>query len=374
MKIYSKSIRDTKYFEILDFISFSQEKVCYIDIETTGFNRGRDTIYLVGLIYNKEGILSLTQYLCEKAEDEYELLFKLNSFLLDFNYLAHFNGDSFDLPFIKERMRLYGLKENVSLLKSFDFYRKLKPLKRILKTDNFKLKTMEAICGYVRLDPYTGGELISLYKKYLGGDYKLETSFITHNEEDMVGLYYLNKLLPLIHLYEGKYSDYYSQAKANLVISKDFACEHWGEHWEVHIPFAYNLSPYTFNVSRGDLSAKLTNDGFFIGSIIESGEKKLFFSDYKDYYYLPEEDTAVHKSVATFMSSKYRKKAKPSTAYIRRFDTFVRIPGKKENILSLIDDIYLFSDNSKDDYTYILVQDFKKHWPQLLPFFVHYLI
>lgn len=162
MKIYSKPIKDTKYSNILDFIPFPEERACYIDIETTGFNRKKDLIYLIGLLYQDHKQLVLSQYLCEKPEDEYELLYKLNTFLEDFDYLVHFNGDSFDLPFIKERMRLYRLEEGLSKLGSYDFYRKLKPLKRILRTDNFKLKTMEAICGYHRIDPFTGGELIGL--------------------------------------------------------------------------------------------------------------------------------------------------------------------------------------------------------------------
>ncbi len=370
MKIYSKPINDTKYSNISEFIPFPKKRACYIDIETTGFNRKKDMIYLIGLLYEDNHQLNITQYLCQKPEDEYELLYKLNTFLKDFDYLVHFNGDSFDLPFIKERMGLYRIEEGLSALESYDFYRKVKPLKRIIQTDNFKLKTMEAICGYNRIDPFTGGELIALYNEYLHGDLGLEPSFIIHNEEDMIGLYYLNRLLPLIDISQANLENHFDFRGSSLNILQDMD----PGSWEFHIPLSTSASPYTFNVSDGIVYSELSDLGFYIRSSLSKGEKKLYFDDYKNYYYLPEEDTAIHSSVASFMSSKYRKKATPATAYIKKEDIFVKVPVKREKLISLISDVHIFNDSYKDDYSYLLVRDFEKHYSLILTFYFNQLL
>ena len=43
----------------------------------------------------------------------------------------------------------------------------------------------------------------------------------------------------------------------------------------------------------------------------------------KDYYYLPKEDIAIHKSVASFVDKEYREKAKASNCYNRKEGEFL---------------------------------------------------
>ena len=52
-------------------------------------------------------------------------------------------------------------------------------------------------------------------------------------------------------------------------------------------------------------------------------ELKYFYSNYKDYYYLPEEDMAVHKSVATYVDKDYRENAHASNCYTRKSGAFL---------------------------------------------------
>ena len=53
------------------------------------------------------------------------------------------------------------------------------------------------------------------------------------------------------------------------------------------------------------------------------GELKFFYSNYKDYYYLPVEDMAIHKSVASFVDKEYREKAKACNCYTRKTSQFL---------------------------------------------------
>ena len=52
-------------------------------------------------------------------------------------------------------------------------------------------------------------------------------------------------------------------------------------------------------------------------------EMKYFYSNYKDYYYLPKEDTAIHKSVASFVDKEYREQALASNCYTRKVSTYL---------------------------------------------------
>ena len=50
---------------------------------------------------------------------------------------------------------------------------------------------------------------------------------------------------------------------------------------------------------------------------------KFFFDNYRDYYYLPAEDMAVHKSVASYVDKNYREPAKKETCYLRKKGYFI---------------------------------------------------
>ena len=51
-------------------------------------------------------------------------------------------------------------------------------------------------------------------------------------------------------------------------------------------------------------------------------EMKYFYSNYKNYYYLPEEDT-IHKSVSSYVDKKHRVQATASTCYTRKLSTYL---------------------------------------------------
>ena len=56
---------------------------------------------------------------------------------------------------------------------------------------------------------------------------------------------------------------------------------------------------------------------------IYEGELHYFYPNYKDYYYLPEEDLAIHKSVASYVDRQYRENARAYNCYNRKTSTFL---------------------------------------------------
>ena len=52
-------------------------------------------------------------------------------------------------------------------------------------------------------------------------------------------------------------------------------------------------------------------------------ELKYFYSNYKYYYYLPIEDVAIHKSIASFVDKENRVQARAHTCYTRKYSSYL---------------------------------------------------
>lgn len=347
--------------------SNTNQSIFYLDIETTGFNRKIDQIYLLGILsIAPNGLPILEQYLCQKPSDEYELLYTLNQRLNDGDILIHFNGDSFDLPFIKARMALYGINETLSLCQSMDYYKLLRPFKKIFKTDNFKLKTLEKIATYTRFDTYSGGELISLYTDYLQGNLLVESTFIEHNKEDLLGLFYLNAYNPLFQLTQKPPLLYFNDTSvrnSTPVISNIKPQSTMYELvWEEFQP-PRPTGKFEFESFNQDYTLQLIDGNLTLTLPIEVGTFKYFYDDYQNYYYLTDEDYAIHKVVADFVSSKHKKKATKATAYIKKSGKFVSCPLPKSVITRLFEEhgkkIPVFQESVNSTSSFLYLDDFK---------------
>ena len=52
-------------------------------------------------------------------------------------------------------------------------------------------------------------------------------------------------------------------------------------------------------------------------------EMKYFYTNYRDYYYLPTEDVALHRSVASFVDHEHRVAATAATCYTRKYSCYL---------------------------------------------------
>lgn len=69
-----------------------------------------------------------------------------------------------------------------------------------------------------------------------------------------------------------------------------------------------------------------------------------YFEDYKNYYYLPQEDMAIHKSVAAYVAAENKEKATKSTCYIKKTDAFIPCFSTEEY------DVFKYSAADKCNY------------------------
>ena len=100
---------------------------------------------------------------------------------------------------------------------------------------------------------------------------------------------------------------------------------------------------------------------------------KKYYANYKDYYYLPLEDTALHKSIASFVDKDYREQATARNCYTRKISLYLpqwkvmvepffkRDYDSKDLFFELTDDIkkdrQLFSDYASHVLNAIAFQD-----------------
>jgi len=294
------------------------DKCLFLDIETTGFTARSSSLYLIGCAYWKEDGFYIQQWFAETPEEEAELLISFFEFAKPYSHLIHFNGNNFDLPFLLQKCAQYKFSYNFDRFKGIDIYRRTAPYKYFLKLPNCKQKTIELFLGINRIDTFHGGELISIYHDYIKHPTEVGlNALLQHNFDDMRGMLSILPILSYYDLFNG--GIHAKKVQANYY--KDY---HDEKYQEVLIKLKFT-SPLPTAVSFRSLGC------YFIGKGMEGSlkvplyeeEMKYFYANYKDYYYLPDEDLALHKSVATFVDNKHRTQATAATCYTRKYSSYL---------------------------------------------------
>lgn len=296
----------------------------FIDIETTGLYVRSSNLYMIGCAYLDEGTdkpacWHTIQWLATNYEDEVNVLNAFVAFAKLYRYLIHFNGNQFDIPYLQNKLQQYNIHFNFDAFEGIDIYRRLSPYKNFLKLPNCKQKTIEHfVTATVREDQYTGGELIDIYHEYvLNHDEEKEHFLLLHNEEDVKGMLEIVAALAIPDLFHLPIK--VTKVQANYY--KDVNQKQCSEIiMNLKLPTALPTE-----ISYG------ANDCYFTGCREEGklrvpiyeGELKYFYSNYKEYYYLPKEDLAIHKSVASFVDKDYRKQATARNCYTRKISSYL---------------------------------------------------
>ncbi len=291
-------------------------QLLFLDIETTGLARGRDRIYLIGLMEMTRDRAVLTQWLSQSPSDEPVLLRAFSEALHrtdpDETLLLTFNGDTFDLPFLTERAGIYGIPLAWDGLPHEDLYRTTRRMKRLLGLPDCRQKTLERFLGIGRDDECSGGELISVCRDYeRTRSAHAEHLLLLHNREDVLDM---PLLLPVLA--------YDRIAAANVRVT-DVSLETYRtirgeEKQELFLLAQADLSlPRPVQLREPTLTLNWQADRIRVRLPLEEGEARRYYADWRNYYYLPEEDTCVHRSVGSFVDPMYRQKATRDRCYAR---------------------------------------------------------
>lgn len=292
------------------------EQACFFDIETTGLSPQISSLFLLGAAYLEKGEWYLIQWFADDYTSEADILTAFADFISKFDTMIHYNGSTFDIPYLEKKYRAYHLPSPFVGKNSLDLYRQFPRKKDWFHLPNQKLTTMEQLFGFQRHDHYSGKDCIRLYTDFMQKKYfRDETSatyknnLLLHNHDDLIGTILCSQLLCYINLHpenpEQQTIDntFVISAKLHSAVPLPLIYEHEGNEIQlkdntihVHIPL-YHSTLYHY------------------------------FKDYKNYYYLPEEDMAIHKSVATYVDPAFRQKATASNCYIKKTGIFLPLPA-----------------------------------------------
>ena len=181
----------------------------FFDIETTGLSWRTSHLYLIGALFFDPAAdtFTLRQWFLDRPTEEKEMLVSFFTFLSDVKRLVHFNGTTFDLPYLTHKALFYQMEDPLSSVASLDLYQALRPFQSILGLSSMKQKNMEQYLSFPRKDQLNGKQLISVYHDYLQtlDEKKLELLFL-HNYEDVLGMGSVLELLALPALFHGDFS------------------------------------------------------------------------------------------------------------------------------------------------------------------------
>lgn len=182
--------------------NYSREEILFLDTETTGLAGGTGTVpFLVGLGYFKGDNFWLKQFFMRDFEEETPLLLELKKYLAQFPLLVSFNGRSFDLPLIQNRLIL-------------NRYQQVEPEKHLdLLHEARRLWSHLASCSLASLEQNVlqvsrerdipGHRVPEIYFNYLKQkESALMSRVFSHNRHDILTLVTL--FTHLFKLYEGE--------------------------------------------------------------------------------------------------------------------------------------------------------------------------
>ena len=389
MKTYIEALPIDK--EVIDLIKailpYDIGKVCFFDIETTGLSPNVSNVYLIGAAVIDNDAIQLMQYFADDYTSEPELLRHFSDLLTSHPVIIHFNGTTFDVPYLEKKYAKHGLPSPFISCDSLDIYKRIQKNKRLFPTKDHKLITMEKQIGFDRGRDFSGKECISLYSDYMQSKYSHREdamssdlqAILSHNRNDLIGTIltaqYLMYTDPVIYSPKLQLSETAMTISDTLPDGMSFPfdlatdiTESKSEFADIASdperpesdPDAYGAGPHIY-VIRHDQTIKL---------ILPLCNTTMyhFFEDYKNYYYLPDEDMAIHKSVGSYVDREHRQNATYATCYVKKSSAFIPLRRKiSSNINSSIHYFY-----NKDEYAakkakalpYLDIDEFQ---PDLVP-------
>lgn len=277
----------------------NSEPVFY-DIETTGLSRKSCFIYLIGAVAREGSGWVLCQWMAEDLSEESKIIHAFFDFIQNCTSLIQYNGSRFDQPFLEARAGQYNIASPFLRLRSLDLYKELKVCRSLLGLSGMKQPDLES---YLRQSPRRfcdGGKCIQLYKAYLhskGSD--LAGILLGHNREDLIGLGNITSMLGYRALYGGIYT---------------LSASEKGESYSALLSLPTPL-PVPVSVETDFFSLEASENKARITVPVANGKLKQYYADYKNYDYIPEEDTAIPRAISQYMDKSLKKPAVPETCY-----------------------------------------------------------
>ena len=301
-----------------------------LDIETTGLRKETDMIILIGCTYPEKDRLHLIQWFNDDAVSEEEMLREFLAFLQGRSGpLITFNGERFDIPFLKAHLNYNDMSDSpyshplIDSFTSLDLYREIHCFSHLFSMERSTQKDWEIHMGICREDRISGAQVITCYKEYLKTkDQELGSLILLHNRDDILHLASLPALLS------------YRQLTDNELVPESM--EESMENEQISLSFRLGLpeeiiQPLVVETGSGKIEAGPETGKLILTIPIQQGRMYHYYPDYRNYFYLPAEDRAIHKSVGVYVDRAHREKARPETAYVSSESIFLPLPLERSS-------------------------------------------
>ena len=163
------------------------EQVLFLDTETCGL--AGNMIFLMGLMFYREGQLLFEQYLARDYSEEAAVLQAFGDKAAEAGVLVTFNGKAFDVSLIRERAAFHALELGLEALgrRHVDLLHESRKRWRG-KLPNCRLQTLERyFCRRVRMGDIPGSAIPDAYHRFVqSGDARQMGDILHHNLLDLL--------------------------------------------------------------------------------------------------------------------------------------------------------------------------------------------
>lgn len=169
------------------------QKLLYLDTETTGLSRGAGTVaFMVGIGRLENDGLHVRQYYLTDYDQEEYMLRQLVEDIAACDTIVTYNGKSYDLPLLQNRLIMNRINPSVLSVPHVDL---LHVARRVYKRRLQKCTlgdVEERILGIHRKEDLPGAEVPERWFRFMKtGDRSLLDDILTHNEQDIATLAHL---------------------------------------------------------------------------------------------------------------------------------------------------------------------------------------
>jgi len=166
----------------------TQEQLAFVDIETLGLYA--TPIILIGMARSVDSTITIHQFLLRSVDEEPAALMALLSHVNDDCAFITFNGRTFDVPYLEQRLAYYGLQGNLQRA-HFDVLPLSRRAWREMSTD-FKLTTLERRLIGKRKADVPSALIPDFYDSYIQTqNIGPLIAIIDHNRQDLLALVHI---------------------------------------------------------------------------------------------------------------------------------------------------------------------------------------
>ena len=290
-----------------------------LTMETTGLSPRNSFVMMAALAFMSDDGWHQKILIAENRREEAALLKALRDMVSGSDPLCFFSYYSFFRKFINERWEnITGSQTDFfdHTLTIKDLQQQLKPVRRLLPIKDLSRHSIEDFTGFRRKAPKTGRKIAEIYSEFQQkGDEQLLKDLIAHVTEDILAYFSISSLASYCQLTDGQlepdgqcpFEIRDDQLLVRLTVSQAFP-----------VPAAHT-DEYR--------SLELLDRQVRITLPLYSGKLKYYYpGPASDYYYLPEEDRAIHKSLGQFVDKAHRRKATKKTCYTTKEGLFLQCP------------------------------------------------